>query len=155
MITKQDADSQRQYCQMKTGWGRRVWYWGPVVGLMLLIFAASAQPKYDAPPGAQTVYMSGSLPVFVDYSLNTIIKKGSHVLVYAALAALILRALAGYGVPVREASLLALVIAMSYALTDELHQAFVYGRHSSVLDIGFDYVGASAASLWARRFFRS
>ncbi len=129
--------------------------WGPVLGLMALIFFASAQPKHDVPPGTTTVYMSGSLPVFVDYSLNTFIKKGAHVITYAALTGFILRALVSYGVSVREAGLLALIIAMSYALTDELHQAYVAGRHSSVLDIGFDYVGASAASLWGRRWFRT
>ncbi|MBN1564261.1 MAG: VanZ family protein [Anaerolineae bacterium] len=132
-------------------------YWGPVIGLMALIFFASAQPKYDAPPGTTTVYMSGSLPVFVDYSLNTLIKKSAHVITYAVFATLIMRALVAYGrqygISVREASLLALVIAMSYALTDELHQAYVIGRHSSVLDIGFDFVGAATASLWARRFY--
>lgn len=141
--------------QNRSSWLRLALYWGPVVGLMALIFFASAQPRYDAPPETNTVYMSGALPVFVDYSFNTLIKKSAHVITYAALAALIMRALIGYEVSVREAGMLALVIAMSYALTDELHQAYVIGRHSSVLDIGFDYVGASAASLWGRRLFRA
>jgi VanZ family protein len=138
--------------QDRSAWRRLVMTWVPVVGLMALIFFASAQPKNDVPPGTTTVYMSGSLPVFVDYSLNTLIKKGAHVITYAVLAGLIIRALTSNGVSMREASLLALAIAMSYALTDELHQAYVAGRHSSVLDIGFDYVGASAASLWRRRW---
>lgn len=126
--------------------------WGPVVGLMALIFYASAQPHYGAPPHTPTVYMSGSMPILVDYSLNTVIKKSAHVIVYGVLAGLLLRALVAHGVPPREATSLAIVLALGYAITDELHQSTVFGRHSSALDIGFDYIGAAAASLGIRRY---
>ena len=128
--------------------------WGPVITLMALLFYASAQPHYDAPPGTTDIYMSGSMPILVDYSLNTLIKKSAHVITYGLLAGLIMRALVAHRIPLREASILALVLALSYAITDEIHQAYVYGRHSSVLDIGFDYIGAATVTLAGRWFYR-
>lgn len=127
-----------------------LWTWGPVLLVMALIFVASAQPKY-APPGAsaESVYMSGLMPIFTgDWDL--IVKKGAHMITYVTLSVLLLRALRRTGHSLRDASLLAILLALSFALTDELHQAFVPGRHASVLDIGFDYVGLTSAALIAR-----
>ena len=119
---------------------------GPVVGLMLVIFIASAQPKNPPPPGAGPVYLSGLMPVFKG-AAETLVKKGSHVMGYGLLALAFMRALGSHGHPLRRAAYLALACTMGYALTDELHQAFVPGRHASALDIGFDYVGATSALL--------
>ncbi|MCD4685903.1 MAG: VanZ family protein [Anaerolineae bacterium] len=125
--------------------------WGPVLLLMALIFAASAQPKTAAPADADGVYFSGVMPIFIEATWDALVKKSAHVIGYALLAALILRALLREGNAPREAAYMALLLALTYAMTDELHQAFVAGRHASVLDIGFDYVGAVSASLIGRR----
>ncbi|NLF76938.1 MAG: VanZ family protein [Chloroflexi bacterium] len=124
----------------------QLWVWGPVVGLMLVIFIASAQPKNPPPPGAGPVYLSGLMPVF-EGAAETLVKKGSHVMGYGLLALAFMRAFGLHGHPLRRAAYLALACTMGYALTDELHQAFVPGRHASALDIGFDYVGATSALL--------
>jgi VanZ family protein len=127
-----------------------IWAWGPPLALMLAIFIASAQPKNAPPAGSESsVYVSGVMPIFPG-GWDALIKKSAHVITYGGLALLTLRALRLHGVPPREAAYLAIVLAVSYALTDELHQSFVTGRRSSVIDIGFDYIGAVCASLAAR-----
>lgn len=123
-----------------------LWTWGPVLMLMALIFVASAQPKHAPPPGSGDIYFSGAMPVFTD-TWEFAIKKGSHVLGYGALGWLIMRGWRWHGLPDREAALLAILLATTYALTDEIHQGFVTGRNPSVMDIGFDYVGAALACL--------
>jgi len=46
---------------------------------------------------------------------------------------------------------LAAAIAMAYALTDEIHQAFVPPRSPDVLDLGADWLGILVAvGLWRR-----
>jgi VanZ family protein len=44
-----------------------------------------------------------------------------------------------------RAPLLALALAAAYAVTDELHQGFVPGRHPSVVDVVIDAIGAAIA----------
>ena len=39
----------------------------------------------------------------------------------------------------------ALAVAVLYAITDELHQGFVAGRHASPVDVGIDATGALLA----------
>ena len=74
---------------------------------------------------------------------DTVLRKGAHVTEYAVLGALLYRALG------REASALAAGIA--YAVTDELHQHFVRGRHASPVDVAIDAVGVALGMLvWLR-----
>jgi VanZ family protein len=128
---------------------RHLFTWGPVFILMALIFLASAQPKMGRPAGPTTsVYFSGAMPIFAG-GWETLIKKGAHVLSYGLLAVLLLRALRLSGKPSHDALAMALLITLSFAITDELHQSFVAGRSSSVRDIGLDYLGATTATLLA------
>jgi VanZ family protein len=124
----------------------QLWIWGPVVGLMLAIFIVSAQPKNPPPPGAGPTYLSGFVPVFQG-AIEPVVKKGAHVAGYALLTLAFLRAFRLHGHPRRRSAYLALVCAMGYALTDEFHQAFVPGRHASLLDIGFDSIGTVLVAL--------
>ena len=72
--------------------------------------------------------------------LDFFIKKSAHVLVYTVLYLLLIRALK----PTNKSSLVgAYLIVVAYAVTDELHQAFVPGRTATIMDIGFDSLGAS------------
>jgi VanZ family protein len=129
----------------------QIWLWGPVVGVLIVITLASAQPKHAPPPGPEPdVYLSGLMPVFAD-TWDLVIKKSAHMLAYGLLALLNLRALHHTGYTPRTAAYLGILLAVSFGLLDELHQSFVTGRNSSVLDVGFDYVGATLAGLTARR----
>lgn len=125
-----------------------LWTWGPVLGLMAAIFVASAQPKNPPPPDTGSTYFSGLMPVF-EGTTETLVKKGSHVGGYALLALALIRAFHRRGHPWRRSVCLAIACAMGYALTDEVHQAFVPGRKPSFLDIGFDGIGAVTAALIA------
>jgi VanZ family protein len=127
--------------------------WAPVLIVMALIFVASAQPKHAPPPDQGRVYFSGMIPIFAG-GWDILIKKSAHMVAYGALAVLILRALLAHGLSPREATVVAILFTVTFALTDELHQTFVMGRDSSVLDIGFDYVGATAFCLIARHVIR-
>jgi VanZ family protein len=84
---------------------------------------------------AAVIFMFSAIP-----SLNTglgtwdlILRKGAHLTEYAILGALLLRAV-GRALP-------AFAIAVGYAMTDELHQHFVRGRHAAPRDVLIDSVG--------------
>ena len=75
-------------------------------------------------------------------SLNTglgtwdvMLRKAAHMTEYAILGALLLRAL-GRELP-------ALFFGLAYAITDEIHQHFVEGRHASPIDVAIDGVGVA------------
>jgi VanZ family protein len=103
--------------------------WLPALLIMLVIFLFSSQP-------------SSVLPNFS--WADKIVKKGGHVVGYAILAL-------SYWYAFRmqeDKRWLAWLLAVLYAFTDELHQTFVPGRHSSIWDVLiFDNFGAMI-SLW-------
>lgn len=123
--------------------------WGPPIVIMGIIFVASAQPKYEPPGGSETVYFSGAMPIFPG-GWDFLIKKLSHVIAYGILAVLLMRALLLGRCTMNQAFLAAIAITLAYALSDEFHQAAVPGRNSSLMDIGFDLLGALSFSLGAQ-----
>ena len=64
---------------------------------------------------------------------DTVLRKLAHVVEYAVLGALVYRAAGSAAV--------AIVLSSGYAATDEIHQAFVSGRHGSPLDWLMDTAG--------------
>lgn len=64
---------------------------------------------------------------------DTILRKLAHTAEYAVLGGLVLRA--------TRSTPAAVLLASAYAATDEVHQAFVGGRHGSPLDWLIDTVG--------------
>lgn len=103
--------------------------WGPALFLMSLIFILSSIP-------------SRSLPDFGTHDL--LVKKLSHAAGYALLAASIYW---GWGSYDLRNMCLAWVLTLVYAISDELHQSFVPGRMSSLVDVGIDAAGAIAGVL--------
>jgi VanZ family protein len=126
--------------------------WIPVILLMGTIYVLSAQPKFAPPAPTTDVYFSGVIPVFPG-SWDTLIKKTEHMLIYGLLALLNLRALMLLKVPIQTAYYAALVLTLTFALTDELHQRFVMGRSASGTDIVIDFFGALIALLAARQLY--
>jgi VanZ family protein len=101
--------------------------WLPVFAWAVVIFAFSSIPSLSTGLG----------------TWDTVLRKGAHVAEYAILGALLYRALG------REA--LALAVGIAYAATDEFHQRFVLGRHSSPVDVAIDAVGLALGMLvWLR-----
>ncbi len=114
--------------------------WLPSLAWMGLIFFVSAQP---------------SLPRAPEPWLDILFKKGCHALAYGVLAWLYLRAVRGDGSATDGMRLLCLALAVAYGATDELHQAFVPGRHPRVMDVLVDGVGATLALAMERRRARA
>src|SRR3954468_11170656 len=103
--------------------------WAPPVLLMAVIYLLSDQPD-----------LSTGLGVW-----DLIGRKLVHISEYALLCFLWWRALRTVA-PAR-AVVLALAVTVAYAVTDELHQRSVRGRHGTPVDVLIDSVGASAAAL--------
>lgn len=82
--------------------------------------------------------------------------KGAHVVEYGVLGMLVAHALAGT-YPSRSRAALwwwATGLTVLFGMTDEIHQAFVPGRSSDILDVAADAVGAVAGAsvrLWLIR----
>ncbi len=104
--------------------------WGPVVAWAGLIFALSSVPDLGTGLGG--------------YDLA--LRKLAHAGEYLVLAALLFRAL-GRELP-------SLLLAVAYAASDELHQAFVPGRQAAVYDVAVDAVGAILGLYLGRRLLR-
>jgi VanZ family protein len=93
---------------------------------MILIFYLSAQPDFPRPK-------SGWLEDFLGI--------GAHLFLFGVLAILWARALKGR----RRGLLLAFLLTMIYAFSDEFHQSFVPGRTADPLDLVHDGFGAILA----------
>lgn len=98
--------------------------WGPVAAWMLVIFAASSRPQV---PYQQDV------PDWL-----------SHAIIYMVLSVLASRAFAGGGPLNWRLAAVVFLACVGYGVTDELHQAFVPGRHADPWDVLKDAVGAIA-----------
>jgi len=108
--------------------------WLPPLLWMAVIFYLSAQPD---------------LPHAPDALLDTLLKKAAHIAEYALLFLLYLRAWkSGRGAD--QALRTSLWATGVYALSDELHQAFVPGRHPNWYDVVIDMSGVLLLS-WLLR----
>jgi VanZ family protein len=102
--------------------------YAPPLAVMALIFALSATPDLSSGLG----------------TLDFVLRKIAHVTIFALLWLTIARA-TDWRRPV-----LAAVIAVLYAGSDELHQSFVEGRHGTPVDVLIDSLGIGLAALaWA------
>lgn len=83
-------------------------------------------------------------------------RKGAHIAEYLILNLLLIRlTLKGFLIfTKKEAIIIASVSSLIYALTDEIHQLFVYGREGKLTDIGFDLIGIIIAIILSGLFFK-
>lgn len=106
--------------------------------------------KFWLPPivWAGVIFLFSSIPVIPTseiYWKDFIIKKTAHVVEYGIFAALLYRAFKEGRVPIRNAGLYAILIAVIYGATDEIHQSFTPGREPRARDVVFDTIGAIIA----------
>jgi VanZ family protein len=102
--------------------------YGPPLAVMALIFALSATPDLSTGLGLWDV----------------VLRKLAHIAIYAVLWLTLARATDW------RRPLAATVVALLYAVSDEVHQAHVHGRHGTPVDVAIDAVGlALAAAAWA------
>ena len=105
--------------------------WLPVALWAGVIFALSSIPSLGTGLG----------------TWDLLLRKGAHVTEYAILGLLPARALG------REAP--ALLFGVLYAASDEVHQAFVRGRHASPVDVAIDTLGVILGIVVWRRQSRA
>ena len=111
---------------MASGASGTLWLWLPVVVWAAVIFTFSSIPSLSTGLG----------------TWDMLLRKAAHMTEYAILGALLLRAL-GRELP-------ALAIGIAYAITDEIHQHFVEGRHASPFDVALDGVGVAVGIFLVR-----
>ena len=104
--------------------------WLPVVAWAALIFTLSSVPDLGTGLGGW----------------DLLLRKLAHAAEYAVLAVMLWRAL--------ENGWAAFWLATDYAVTDEIHQAFVAGRHASPLDVAVDAAGAAVGLVLVLRVRR-
>ncbi len=98
--------------------------WAPVFSFMVLVFFLSSQSSV---PGIERLW-----------------DKFLHTAAYGVFGVACLRACHGGFRPLRpRLTVLAVLITVGYGAIDEVHQAYVPGRFSSVLDWVADAVGAA------------
>ena len=101
--------------------------WLPIVLWAAVIFAFSSIPSLSSGLG----------------TWDLILRKIAHLSEYAILGALLLRAIQRPAVAILAGGL--------YAVTDEVHQHFVRGRHAAWYDVLIDTVGVAIGVLaWSR-----
>ncbi len=86
----------------------------------------------------QQMLPSLSLSIF-----DFLLKKTSHMGVYAILYILLIAGFKKIGYQFKQIWFKTLIICLIYAITDELHQAFIPGRTGTIRDVGYDVLGAS------------
>lgn len=102
-----------------------------------MIFILSAQPNLTIAP---------------DPLIDFVLRKIAHFVVFGALAFFAWLALRTGGFD--RAWLWAVALAAAYAVSDELHQAFVESRHPAATDVLIDACGAIVAVWLAEQFIR-
>ncbi len=108
---------------------RFVTYQLPAILWMLIIFLLSSRQRVG---------------VSETYWINFFIFKTLHVIEYAFLYALTLRALASGKQPSKKTYSIALLVTILYAISDEMHQTFVPTREGTLRDVIIDSIGATS-----------
>ena len=85
-------------------------------------------------------YLSSIPDLKSELEQDFILRKIAHILEYAILSFLLLRAI-GIQSDIKKTALLSIIISILYAVSDEYHQSFVLGRKGSLKDIGIDSIG--------------
>ncbi len=130
-----------------------LWYWIPAVAWMAMVLLASSDPFSAKHTGevlrVVLTWILGQVDAATFGLVHFLIRKSAHFIEYAILSALWFRALR-VGLPsLRQIrwALVGLVISLSVAILDELHQSFVPSRGSSAHDVLLDFCGALFAQL--------
>lgn len=99
--------------------------YAPPLAVMALIFALSGTPDLSSGLGAW----------------DTLLRKLAHITIFGVLWLTLARATRW------RRPILSTAIALLYAISDELHQSFVAGRHGSPVDVAIDAAGIGLAVL--------
>ena len=107
--------------------------WLPVAAWMGVIFIGSS---------------IGQVPQVGDEALDGLAHRAAHVLEFAVLGALLLRATSKGGPVSKREIIITLMVIALYGASDEFHQRFTPGRNSEGRAVLFDVAGG-AIGVWA------
>ncbi|HEX7490898.1 MAG TPA: VanZ family protein [Candidatus Limnocylindrales bacterium] len=108
----------------------RAWRWPAVLLWAAVIFWLSATPN---------------LRVASADDIDFVVRKAGHMCAFGVLAFLLWSALASMGFVAGRrgwALILAWILTVAYAASDEFHQSFTAGRHAAASDVAIDAAGA-------------
>ncbi len=138
--------------------------WSPAVALMAMIFLFSSEPDFGGPAWVSAFVRDllgeGLLLDRIEWLLpyaDAYASWVAHFVEYGALAVAFYWGIRRQWPSMRRAALPAWGATIVYAVSDELHQGFVPGRHPDLRDIATDAAGAAVALLVivsAERFLR-
>lgn len=156
-MVEQERLNRRAHHPYRTPWRERLLRYGPLLTWALLIFIGSssllsAEHTSVILRMVRWLYPSAS-PQFLAW-VHFLLRKAGHLSEYAILATLAARAFrrSSHEILRTHWFKLSLLLAMLYALSDELHQSFVPSRTASLHDSLIDSVGALIALsiIWLR-----
>ena len=105
---------------------RKFFNWVLVIAWMMLIFYFSSQPD-----------LKSSLPNLWDL----IFRKIAHILEFTVLTYFLIKAFSNYSISKKKILIFPFIIAIIFAISDELHQTFVSGRCGAIKDVFIDSIG--------------
>ena len=113
-----------------------VYYWAPVWFWMIAIFVASSIPSVEI----QQSEIVGTLTMSSPLLANQVT---IHLTEYGILSLLLYRLILHTRM-IHPAKIwfFAVVLSVLYGISDELHQFFVPGRYSELMDLSYDAMGA-------------
>jgi VanZ family protein len=112
-------------------------WWLPVIMLMGVIYLGSS---------------IGNVPRVGGTFIDGLVHRVAHLLEFAALGALLLRAMGKDKSSTRREMMMTLIIVALYGASDEFHQRFTLGRSSEGLTVLFDVAGG-ALGMWSYRWW--
>ncbi|OGK52643.1 hypothetical protein A3D00_01510 [Candidatus Woesebacteria bacterium RIFCSPHIGHO2_02_FULL_38_9] len=118
-----------------------VYYLGPILIWMSVIFYFSSKE---------------SVQVANSYVLNFIFFKFLHLTEYAILYFLVFRAFFYFSqknLSLKQMMLLAIIITLLYAVSDEIHQLFVPTREGKIRDVLIDSLGILLSFVYTKKYF--
>lgn len=118
--------------------------WLTVFLWMLFIFFLSSQPALVSNSLSKkitTVYINITKQANRAGEINGKIREYAHAIVYIVLAILVVNALRSRGVNLFISYVIAFLITVTFACSDEIHQMFVPGRGAQIRDFLMDCAG--------------
>jgi VanZ family protein len=128
-------DDRAKTCQVCVGSDRvrkLVKWWLPVLVWMGIIFVGSS---------------IGDVPRVGGRTTDGFVHRAAHVIEFAVLGALLLRALSKERPVSRREVIITLILVALYGVSDELHQRFTPGRSSEGVSVVFDVAGGLIGAL--------
>ncbi|MEK5079760.1 VanZ family protein [Solibacillus sp. FSL W7-1436] len=130
---------------------RKILAWLIVILWMMLIFYFSQQPVFDSRDLSSNITTQlieivekvTPLENVEKKQVHHLVRKYAHFTIYFFLGIFALLALKLTGLKHSLSAIIALVLCMIYAVTDEYHQLFVEGRGAQLKDIFIDWAGAA------------